>query len=132
MNIRTYDVGIQAGRGLELPGTLSLPEAFSNAAEEEAERWTRHLRFDIHLLADRLEAATTGFSAIAERSDFPSATSGQVRVPPPPSLQRRKRPRSPEPSFRAAVAPTWPEMASHAFVARRFSSWAETMGPSST
>lgn len=96
MNTRTYEVTVQAGRGLQLTGTFGLPDAargvvlFAHGSgssrysprnqfvaralesrglatllidllsifEEEAEQWTRHLRFDIDLLADRLTAAT--------------------------------------------------------------------------
>jgi putative phosphoribosyl transferase len=45
-------------RFLESRGLGTLLIDLLSAAEEEAERWTRHLRFDIDLLAGRLVAAT--------------------------------------------------------------------------
>lgn len=45
-------------RFLERRGLGTLLLDLLGAAEEEAERWTRHLRFDIGLLAGRLTAAT--------------------------------------------------------------------------
>ncbi|RKH51112.1 alpha/beta hydrolase [Corallococcus sp. AB049A] len=94
--ISEYAVRLEAEPGVELEGTLSVPESVSGVVlfahgsgssrfsprnryvarvlqqvglatllmdlltqdEEEAERWTRHLRFDIELLARRLVGAT--------------------------------------------------------------------------
>lgn len=95
MRPEAHEVGIPAGDGLLLGGTLAIPEAargvvlFAHGSgssrrsprnryvagelqrrrlatllmdlltegEEESEKWTRHLRFDIELLTDRLISA---------------------------------------------------------------------------
>jgi len=50
-------------RFLESRGLGTLLIDLLSAAEEKAERWTRHLRFDIELLADRLTATTAWLSS---------------------------------------------------------------------
>lgn len=52
--------------------------------EEKVDRQTRHLRFDIPLLAERLEYIIQWTRQIPETQDFDIGTSGQVREQPRP------------------------------------------------
>jgi dienelactone hydrolase len=56
---------------LQQEGLATLLMDLLTASEEEAERFTKHLRFDIHLLADRLEGAVQWVSQQAETAALP-------------------------------------------------------------
>jgi pimeloyl-ACP methyl ester carboxylesterase len=58
-------------RCLQAHGLGALLLDLLTAGEEEAERWTRHLRFDIALLAERLAAATEWIRRDPSTSSLP-------------------------------------------------------------
>lgn len=93
-------------RDLQQAGLATLLVDLLSAEEEVAERYTRHLRFDIPLLARRLVAATAWLARQPQTAALKSATSvpAQARAQPcsPPESAGTSLPWS-----RAVVAPTW-------------------------
>ncbi len=97
-------------RHLEDGGLATLLVDLLTEEEEAAERRTRHLRFDIGLLIDRLSAALDRLAADPATSALPVGCFGASTAQRPHSASPAPAPRPSQPSSRAAGAPIWLEM----------------------
>jgi hypothetical protein len=103
-----------------------------SAEEEEIERYTAHLRFDIGLLAERLVHATDWLAQEPDTKHLRIGYFGRVRAPPRPWWRRPRVGGGSARSYRVADALTWPARHWSASMHPRCSSSAGTTSRSSS
>jgi nucleotide-binding universal stress UspA family protein len=113
-------VEVVRAAGAESSATTEKDDLLS-AAEEEAER-TRHLRFDIDLLAGRLTASTAWLLRDDRTRSLPLGYFGASTGTAAALVTAVQSPDPVVAVVRVEVAPTWPVTVSHVSAARRSSS----------